>query len=945
MKGWDVRMLHSESPEVAWLLEPHSKDMRAKIAELSVQAFTDWLRLELLCKSGGLWMDAMIFLHDPTYFDRMLSDCNAATELFAQTNKLHTKRGASFPVIESALILCLSDTVPVGESHFIRIWLTEFLRAVYLGFKHYREDLQKRSIDPQGTYVFEEYLTVFACALAAADVKGVFSARGALVNVDCFDADGFYGIPGRRGQIKNQAEWDASTYSQQFMDVDLRRSFPVVKLTGGERHRVLHDNPHLAVYPLRIENPQSCPFTAISRPQRRSEIVAALYNENIDWLLPISHKTTVYAKSPARAARREFSAWIPLPNVGRESHTYLYHIASNYHSLAEVTVFTQGNIEDHVPKGTNLLVEIDDLYREALVHGFSELNFSGPNSFDGERIRHCCKWLDELKEGQLSAAPESPRQFYETFLGKPMPKEVWYYHNGVFAVRRDHIQHRPREFYQRLEQRLARHVNPDEGHYMERFWRSVFASSPERIPCPGAVVLRAEAGGFALAEQVDVTSQIRVIMGSQPADNVIRINKMFPGKAMVQIKYMREGRCCFSVTRASDTLRIEYPEAPVYAVIVGAGLSGATMANRLATQLNRRVLVVDSRGHIGGNAYDRVMPDSGLLESQYGAHLFHTNNEKVWSYVQQFATWVPWEHKVQGQVKRADGRKVHVPIPANIKTVNALFDAGIADEAGMKAFMDQERAGQPADAECINSEQAGKARVGPRLFDALFRDYTQKQWGVSAAELDASVLRRIPVRENFDDRYFGDKYQALPSKGYTDMVRRMLDHPLITVRLSTDFFAEREKLEAAAEYIVYTGPVDRFFAGSGLPRLQYRSIDFHRRVLRDSGYAQPSAVINFPGADTPYTRTVEYKHFLAQKSEYTALVSETTTADGEPYYPVPSAANQALHEKYKALVQEREDSAAFPKVRFVGRLANYKYMNMDEAIAAALDLFEKEFQC
>ena len=348
---------------------------------------------------------------------------------------------------------------------------------------------------------------------------------------------------------------------------------------------------------------------------------------------------------------------------------------------------------------------------------------------------------------------------------------------------------------------------------------------------------------------------------------------------------------------------------------------------------------------IGGNVFDKVMGDSGLLESQYGAHLFHTNNEEVWAYVQRFAEWVPWEHKVVGLVTRADDGQMHVPIPANIATVNALFDARIQTEEEMKAFMAKERAGQPADADCANSEQAGKARVGPRIFDALFRDYTRKQWGVGAEALDASVLRRIPVRENFDDRYFGDKFQALPRMGYTAMVERMLDNPLITVRLNTDFFAVKKQIEAATEYVIYTGPVDRFFAESGLPKLEYRSITFHRKVIMQQGFVQPNSVVNYPGAETPFTRTVEYKHFLAQSSEFTALVSETTTDFGDPYYPVPSAANQALHAKYQVLVRQREESSASPRVRFVGRLANYKYLNMDEAIAAALALFKREFEC
>lgn len=379
------------------------------------------------------------------------------------------------------------------------------------------------------------------------------------------------------------------------------------------------------------------------------------------------------------------------------------------------------------------------------------------------------------------------------------------------------------------------------------------------------------------------------------------------------------------------------PPPRYFAVIVGAGLSGAVLAERIATVLRQPVLLVDKRAHIAGNVYDERREDSGLLESRYGAHLFHTDDEPVWAYLQAFATWRRWDHKVLARV----GERL-VPVPANITTVNALFGANLRDEGEMRGWMAREREGQRAEAGAANSEEVALARVGPRLYGALFRDYTRKQWGVGAAELEPLVLQRIPVRESFDDRYFGDRFQALPEGGYTAMVARMLDSPLITVRLGTDFFESRAELEqAAAQWLLYTGPVDAFFPGAGLPRLEYRSISFSREVHPCVGYAQPNSVVNYAGADVPATRTVEYKHFLHQQSDRTALVTETTTGEGEPYYPLPTRRNVELHAQYQALVAEREARAGLPRVRFVGRLATYKYINMDAAVKQALALFEE----
>lgn len=376
---------------------------------------------------------------------------------------------------------------------------------------------------------------------------------------------------------------------------------------------------------------------------------------------------------------------------------------------------------------------------------------------------------------------------------------------------------------------------------------------------------------------------------------------------------------------------MQTPSPKYFAVIVGAGLSGAVLARELAGP-GRRVLVLDKRNHVGGNVYDELEPESGLRVSRYGAHLFHTNDEGVWAYVSRFAHWTRWDHRVLTRV----GSRL-VPVPANINTVNALFDAHIADEAGMRAWMAHERVGKEADAR--NSEEVALARVGQRLYTALFEAYTRKQWGCGAVDLDPLVLQRIPVRDSFDDRYFTDKFQALPTHGYTAFVDALLASPHIDVRLGTDFFAERAAWEAACEWVLYTGPVDVFFADAGLPRLEYRSIEFTQVVLPCEGFAQPNSVVNFADADTPLTRTIEYKHFLHQSSPTgkTVLVSERPCDEGEPYYPKPTQANKDVHARYQALAAAAERDARAPRVRFVGRLAQYKYINMDAAVRGALD--------
>jgi UDP-galactopyranose mutase len=363
-------------------------------------------------------------------------------------------------------------------------------------------------------------------------------------------------------------------------------------------------------------------------------------------------------------------------------------------------------------------------------------------------------------------------------------------------------------------------------------------------------------------------------------------------------------------------------------LVVGAGLSGATVA-RLAAEDGHKVTVIEKRNHIGGNVYDEIDELTGIRVSKYGAHLFHTNDKEVWDYVQRFGPWIRWDHRVLADIS---GRLV--PVPANINTVNSLFGESIQTEEEMRDFLSAEQeigAGPPA-----NSEEVAMRRVGRRLFRALFETYTQKQWAKEARELEPLVLERIPVRTNHDDRYFTDKYQGLPLNGYTSIVESMLAHPNIEVRLNT---AWDPALRAAGfDQILFTGPIDGYFKDAGLPALEYRSIEFHWERIPTSGFYQPNSVVNYPGPETPFTRCVEYKHFWNQKSSWTILSKELTCDQGEPYYPVPTAENRALYDAYKALASQESG------VHFLGRLANYKYFNMDQAIRNAMDYYWSTLQ-
>ena len=360
-------------------------------------------------------------------------------------------------------------------------------------------------------------------------------------------------------------------------------------------------------------------------------------------------------------------------------------------------------------------------------------------------------------------------------------------------------------------------------------------------------------------------------------------------------------------------------------LIIGAGISGSVLAERYAS-IGKKVLIIEKRNHIAGNCYD-YRDENGILVSKYGAHLFHTNDEEVWKYVNQFSDWYPWEHKVVARV----GDKT-VPIPVNITTVNTLFNTHITNEEEMKTWLEEHRS--PI-AKPSNGEEAVLSRVGTVLYEKMFRHYTKKQWDKYPSELDASVLDRIPVRTNYDDRYFSDTHQALPKGGYTQLFEKILNHPNIEVLLETDYFDVKDEY-SNYEKLFYTGPVDRFFEfkHSLLEKLEYRSINFVSETI-DTEFFQENSVVNYPGTEVDYTRIVEYKHFGNQKSDKTTIVKEFTVDEGEPYYPVPNPRNQEIYARYKAEADKLTD------VYFVGRLANYKYFNMDQAFKNALDLFDQ----
>ncbi|HKH29145.1 MAG TPA: UDP-galactopyranose mutase [Sphingomicrobium sp.] len=359
-------------------------------------------------------------------------------------------------------------------------------------------------------------------------------------------------------------------------------------------------------------------------------------------------------------------------------------------------------------------------------------------------------------------------------------------------------------------------------------------------------------------------------------------------------------------------------------LVVGAGFAGSVLAERLASQHGARVLIIDRRNHVGGNAYDEE-DEAGILYHKYGPHIFHTNSDAVVDYLSQFTEWRPYEHRVLASV-----RGQQVPIPINRTTLNMLFEANLETDEEAAEYL-ASRA-EPVD-EIQTSEDVVINAVGEELYRLFFRGYTRKQWGLDPSELDKQVTSRIPTRTNTDDRYFSDTFQAMPLNGYTAMFERMLDHPRIERELGVDFRDIKDRAYEIADHIIYTGPIDEYF-DFRFGKLPYRSLRFDHQTLEQEWF-QPVAVVNYPSEDVPFTRISEYKHLTGQQHSRTSITYEYPSAEGDPYYPIPRPENQELFKKYEALADETGN------VTFVGRLATYRYYNMDQIVGQALATFRR----
>ena len=372
-------------------------------------------------------------------------------------------------------------------------------------------------------------------------------------------------------------------------------------------------------------------------------------------------------------------------------------------------------------------------------------------------------------------------------------------------------------------------------------------------------------------------------------------------------------------------------------VVVGSGLFGATVAQRAAEELGVHVVVVERREHVGGNAYSYRDADTGIEVHRYGSHIFHTSNERVWAYANRFTAFNDYRHHVY-----ANHAGEIYPLPINLGTINQFFRAALGPEQARDLLAQHaaEITGEPA-----NLEEKAISLIGRPLYEAFIRGYTAKQWQIDPTELDAAIITRLPVRLNYNNRYFSDRYEGIPVGGYGAWVERMLDHPRIAVRLGEDFLAGDGPLGRDACVgrvpVVYTGAVDRFF-GHRLGALTWRTLDFETRILPTGDY-QGTAVINYPDAEVPYTRVHEFRHYHPERNhpdDATVIMREYSRMagpDDEPYYPVGTPADRERLSRYQQLEAELEAQ----RIVFGGRLGSYQYLDMDRTIAAALDCFER----
>lgn len=355
-------------------------------------------------------------------------------------------------------------------------------------------------------------------------------------------------------------------------------------------------------------------------------------------------------------------------------------------------------------------------------------------------------------------------------------------------------------------------------------------------------------------------------------------------------------------------------------LIVGAGFAGSVLAERLAQDSGKQILIVDCRPHIGGNAYDHYN-EQGLLIHRYGPHIFHTNSKEVFEYLSRFTEWRQYQHTVLASV---DGQLL--PIPINLNTINQLYGLKLTSfevEGFLESVAEKKE-------RIITSEDVVVNKVGRELYEKFFRGYTRKQWGLDPSELDSTVTARVPTRTNRDNRYFTDAYQAMPLNGFTPMFENMLKHKNIKIMLNTDYREIKDFIPY--KEMIYTGPVDEFF-DCRFGKLPYRSLDFKHETI-DTEIYQEAPVVNYPN-DYLYTRITEFKYLTGQIHPKTAIVHEYPKAEGDPYYPIPRPENAVLYQKYKELADNTEN------VHFVGRLATYKYYNMDQVVAQALTLYSK----
>ncbi|PTM97173.1 UDP-galactopyranose mutase [Mycoplana dimorpha] len=355
-------------------------------------------------------------------------------------------------------------------------------------------------------------------------------------------------------------------------------------------------------------------------------------------------------------------------------------------------------------------------------------------------------------------------------------------------------------------------------------------------------------------------------------------------------------------------------------LIVGAGFAGSVLAERLASQRNERVLLVDRRPHVGGNAHD-YYNDDGILIHQYGPHIFHTNSKQIFDYLSSFTKWRPYSHRVLAEV---DG--MLVPIPINLDTVNQLYGLDLNSEQLADWFSAR---AEKVDSICT-SEDVVVSVVGRELYEKFFQGYTRKQWGLDPSKLDKSVTARVPVRTDRNDLYFSDEYQFMPRHGYHRLFENMLRSSNIHVMTQTDYRDVKDRIPHRR--VIYTGPIDEYFEFC-FGRLPYRSLQFEH-VTRDVPWHQPVAVVNYPQTKD-YTRVTEYKHLTGQSHPKTTLSYEYPSDVGDPYYPVPNAENQERFKKYECLAMNT------PDVWFVGRLATYRYYNMDQVVGQALSTFRR----